>query len=338
MSQTATTLVPRHWRAWQHPLFWKMLGADLLLIGFTAIAFPARTGERLVLMIAAIVLVSLVLNVALTPSALRPLHVARGTAQRLAAGLANASLERPVAAGAVQPIDDLLNDVATRIEADRARALTLIRRSLHAHEAEREAIARELRDAGAQQLAALTLQLTAAVQENQDPKVALPLAAAKDLAVQAANEISALAERIAPGLRGEFGLAAGLDGLRRRVTRHSALDFTLDVRGAPFPLPLPLTRALLRVAEEAVENVECHAGARSVTVDLSFTSPIVRLEISDDANGFDLAVLDQAHGGLGLFRARELLAHEGGKMQIESAPGCGTRVLATVDASHGATS
>jgi signal transduction histidine kinase len=71
-----------------------------------------------------------------------------------------------------------------------------------------------------------------------------------------------------------------------------------------------------------------------VTLDVSFDWPIVRVEIADDAKGFDLAILESGQCGLGLFRAKELLAHEGGAMQIESAPGQGTRILATVDLSH----
>jgi two-component system, NarL family, sensor histidine kinase UhpB len=337
MPAATLSFTPRRQHAWQHPLFWKMLAADLLLVGFAVTAFPARTGERLILMIAAIALASLVVNLVLTPVALRPLHAAQDAARRLAAGLSTAGPDRPTVDDPVQRIDELLSNLATEIEQDRARSLLRIRRSLHAHEAERAAIAAELRDAAAQQLTALTLQLSVALKENHDERIVATLEMARDLAAEAATDLAALSERISPAWRGEFGLASALEALRHRVTERSALGFTLEIRGTPIPPSLPLTRALLRVAEAAVDNVARHADAASVTVELSFANSIIRLEVADDAKGFDLAVLDRADGGLGLFRARELLAHEGGEMQIESTPGCGVRVIATVDTSLGAT-
>jgi signal transduction histidine kinase len=145
-----------------------------------------------------------------------------------------------------------------------------------------------------------------------------------------------MAERIYPAWRGEFGLVSALDALRHRVAERGALDVKVAVHGEPFDVPLPVVRALLRVAEEAVENVEHHVGAGTVSVDLTFANPAVRLEIADPAGGFDVSVLKRSDGGLGLFRARELLAQEGGQVQIDSAPGRGTRVRAVVDALHGA--
>lgn len=279
--------------AWHHPMFWKMLGVDLLLVGFTAIVLPARTGVHLGLMIAAIVVASFVLNYFFAP---------------VPSGLSDAP--------------------------DAAPSTTLIRRSLQAQENERSAIAGQLRDSAAQQLTALSLHLAAARNVTRDNAVLASLDVARDLAGEMLVEMAALADRISPAWCGEFGLVPALGVLHQQASQRGLVQCDFRIDGKLFPLRLPLTRALLRVAEEAIDNVECHANAASVTLDVSFAWPIVRLEVSDDAQGFDLAILDRGEGGLGLFRARELLAHEGGAMQIESAPGRGTRVLATCDMSH----
>jgi signal transduction histidine kinase len=101
------------------------------------------------------------------------------------------------------------------------------------------------------------------------------------------------------------------------------------VEGSAFTVPLPVMRALLRVAEEAVENTEQHASVNAVNVTLRFDAPTVMIEVVDDGVGFDVAAAERRSTGVGLFRARELLAHAGGAMHIRSSPGSGTRVVAT---------
>lgn len=268
-----------------------MLVADMVLIGLTAMAFPAQAAARLLLVVAAIAVVSLVLNVILTPP----------------------RISHPGG----------------------ARSLVQLRRTLSAHETERTGVAEELRDGVAQQLAGLSMQLAAARNAQDGRTLQQSLAAATESAAGATRTLTSIADRLAPAWRGEFGLMPALDALRRRVAGRGTVTIALETSGEPFALPLPTTRALLRVAEAAVENVERHAGAATASINVTFASPIVHVDVTDHAAGFDLALLDQAHGGLGLFRARELLAHEGGTMQIESAPGCGTRVLAAVDVATG---
>jgi signal transduction histidine kinase len=56
----------------------------------------------------------------------------------------------------------------------------------------------------------------------------------------------------------------------------------------------------------------------------------VCLEVEDDGRGMDLRTRDPVQAGLGLFSARAVLALAGGELQISSAPGLGTRVVARV--------
>lgn len=57
----------RTWHGWRHPIFWKMLGADLLLLTLVGVAYPAPISTRLILVVLALLTVSVVLNIALTP-------------------------------------------------------------------------------------------------------------------------------------------------------------------------------------------------------------------------------------------------------------------------------
>jgi two-component system NarL family sensor kinase len=94
------------------------------------------------------------------------------------------------------------------------------------------------------------------------------------------------------------------------------------------PIPLPLVTALYRVAEEAVRNAENHAHAGTLWITLGCDGREVRLQIEDDGAGFDVVTAERTSTGIGIFRARELLAHAGGDLQISSAPGSGTSVVA----------
>ena len=87
-----------------------------------------------------------------------------------------------------------------------------------------------------------------------------------------------------------------------------------------------------RVAEEALNNTLKHAGAHSVQVDILALNSGTRLEISDDGCGFDPAVASGT-GGMGLTSMHERADAVGGKLEIDSAPGQGTRIILEVEVS-----
>lgn len=57
----------RPWHGSRHPMFWKMLAADVVLVAVLAIVYPAPVSTRLVLALAAVLVASVVLNLTLTP-------------------------------------------------------------------------------------------------------------------------------------------------------------------------------------------------------------------------------------------------------------------------------
>jgi two-component system sensor histidine kinase UhpB len=88
-----------------------------------------------------------------------------------------------------------------------------------------------------------------------------------------------------------------------------------------------------RVAQEAVNNILRHAEARNVSIRLTRDAGRVLLELSDDGRGFDVqrtAGEAVARKHLGLLGMQERAALVGGEVNVESAPGEGTRVRAWV--------
>jgi signal transduction histidine kinase len=80
---------------------------------------------------------------------------------------------------------------------------------------------------------------------------------------------------------------------------------------------------LLRVLQEALANTRRHSGARSVEVKLRMEDQEVLAEVTDDGRGFDPA---SVHTGVGLSAMRERIEGLGGKIEVSSRPGEGTRV------------
>ncbi len=312
------------------PLIGKLLGANLL-IALAALTVSALFGHPgLFPLVCAALAVSFVANALLVRLALVPLDGLQALAQRVSEGDFSARVPAsPIADEQMAGLGDTLNRLMGRVESDRARIRHLVRQSLRVREAEHAHIAEELREATAQQLSGLAMHLSAAVRECRDPAVAPTLAAARDIATRMVEDVQSVADSVYPGLLGEFGLPAALEALGRRVSRRSSLDVSVSADHEISAMPQALTTAMYRVAEESVRNVERHAHAGSVWVNLWRDGRTVRLQIEDDGTGFDVAEEDRASSGIGLFRARELLAHAGGELQISSAPGSGTSVVAT---------
>src|SRR6266581_2799165 len=93
-------------------------------------------------------------------------------------------------------------------------------------------------------------------------------------------------------------------------------------------LPLKVKQELYRIAQEAMHNTVKHARARKVDLRLSQAAKAVILEVRDDGVGFD--PLGSFPGHLGLHSMQERVSSLGGMLQIESAPGQGTSILAQV--------
>ena len=97
---------------------------------------------------------------------------------------------------------------------------------------------------------------------------------------------------------------------------------------------------LLRVAQEALANVAKHAGASRAGVTLSYMEDVVSLDVRDDGAGFtpanpsdgSRANGSMADGGFGLVAMRQRVHRLAGQLEIESEPGAGTAVSASLPA------
>jgi signal transduction histidine kinase len=210
---------------------------------------------------------------------------------------------------------------------------------------ERQRMAREIHDTIAQGLAGIVTQLQAAERAEQ----AGPESERRrhlDAATELARESLAEARRSVYALRPEAlqpgQIADALSQVTRRWTALYRIDAEVTITGQPAPLPPEAELALLRVAQEALANVAKHARASRVGLTLSYMEDQVTLDIRDDGIGFAAGAPGPARpagrgwrpdGGFGLTGMRERLEEIAGSLEIESEPGGGTAISASVPVS-----
>jgi two-component system NarL family sensor kinase len=141
-----------------------------------------------------------------------------------------------------------------------------------------------------------------------------------------------MSHRLRPAELDVLGLPAALEQMGREFSEHSDMAFDMRVAGTPEALPGEVGTVLFRVTQEALTNIEKHAGASQVQLRLLFGRQGVRLRITDDGKGFDeAAVSADPRRGIGLRNMRERLASVGGLFAIRSRGGR-TDVVAEVPA------
>jgi signal transduction histidine kinase len=197
---------------------------------------------------------------------------------------------------------------------------------------ERQRMAREIHDTLAQGLTGIITQLEAAQQTASEPERERRI----DNAERLARDSLAGARRSVQALRPQALEDRKLpDALADEVTRWTATSGVLaEVRttGDPQALHPEVEVTLLRVAQEALANVAKHAGAAHAWVTLSYMEDVVTLDVRDDGVGFDRAEPSPADGGFGLIAMRQRVNRLAGQLEIESEPGAGTAVSASLPA------
>ncbi|MEC3917762.1 sensor histidine kinase [Nocardia sp. CDC160] len=213
-----------------------------------------------------------------------------------------------------------------RLLAERAEQLTASRaRLVAATDAERRRLEQDLHDGAQQQLVAVAVTLQLArhtVVDNPEGCLEL-ISEAGELLQTAIAEIRRLAQGIYPPLLARDGLQGALPAAATRST--VPVRVRLDSIGRYHP---DMETALYYCCLEALQNSAKHGGpGTAVTITAHQSGTVLLLTIADTGGGFDPA---RATDGSGLTNMRDRLSVIGGTLTIDSAPGRGTRLTATV--------
>jgi signal transduction histidine kinase len=134
------------------------------------------------------------------------------------------------------------------------------------------------------------------------------------------DDLREISRGIHPAILSKGGLGAALKSLARRSGVPVRLRFSVDRR-----LPERVEVAVYYLASEALTNVVKHAGATMVEVELEAADAVVRLTIGDDGIGGA-----RPERGSGLIGLRDRIEALGGRIEIASPDGGGTRLVAEI--------
>jgi signal transduction histidine kinase len=220
-------------------------------------------------------------------------------------------------------------------EAERNRIRSYAVAVTRAQEEERKRIARELHDETSQSLVVIRRRLADLTDSLGGHPGVAELADLGQLAGQSLADIRRFSHDLRPPTLDVLGVSSALEQQVVHVRERGDLAAEYRVIGPSRRLPAETELALFRIGQAALHNVELHAAAHDVEVELAFEPGRVRLCVTDDGCGFEVPQnLDElpAAGKLGLVGMRERAELLGGTLQLTSRQGGGTRVTAQVPA------
>ena len=195
---------------------------------------------------------------------------------------------------------------------------------------ERSRLARDIHDTLAQGYSSILLLARAGIARGAseaDLLGQIEATAAENL-VEARRVVHALA----PAKLEDAPLPAAVRRLLDRLSAETGLRADLEVVGDPRLASTEVDVAVLRLVQGALANVRQHAAASRVVVSLSYEPGELLVDVVDDGRGFDPSLVGPVTdaGGFGLRAMHERLAALGGTLSIESAPGEGTAIAASL--------
>ncbi len=196
---------------------------------------------------------------------------------------------------------------------------------------ERRRIAREIHDGLAQNLAALRVRasLWHDLVDQNPAQMHVELDVLQDLLRDNIRDVRRSIFALRPVTLEEAGFLPALREFLEDFGEQNQLHIDFVVDGLDANLPPDFELALLRIIQEALNNVSKHARASGVWVELDLQAlDGVTLQIRDDGQGFELGTLEQAsrRGHLGLKQMRERVCQRGGTLGVQSAAGQGTTI------------
>lgn len=228
----------------------------------------------------------------------------------------------------MQPLQiTILNTLAPEISLaiENLRLRSSIRSHVASNEAERKRIAQNLHDSLGQNISYLRLRLDHLSGENALSEISslrLELERMRDIANEAYNQVRGTLDDLQPVPNDDLDTAI-VDRLKV-VSARANFQVVCKQTGTPRPIPPPIKRQAMYILRESINNIEKHAQASTVTLDLDWAENGVEITIADNGNGFNLAKIEtRGHYGLVIMQERSRAIN--GILEIISTPGTGTQ-------------
>jgi two-component system NarL family sensor kinase len=209
-----------------------------------------------------------------------------------------------------------------------AKLKVLAQRVVESQEEERARLSRDLHDGISQWLVSIKLQIEAGIVRLSSSKPEQQQAAqamfehAADQLSNVMGEVRRISHNLRPAILDDLGLAAALHHLGQEYTLSSGTPVHFEASGCTDGLSDVANTVLFRLSQEALTNIERHAGASRIDISLAEEAGGVTLRIQDDGAGFDAdGIAEHPKRGIGLRNMMERMDAIGGRFDIVSSAG-----------------
>ncbi len=235
---------------------------------------------------------------------------------------------------------------AARLEESKQRETLraeLFRRVVAAQESERQRIARDLHDETGQSLTAIGMGLRGLEGRlsTRNKDALNTLHKLETLTADSLQELQRLMADLRPSHLDDLGLSAAIRWYSTKIQENSPLSIRVDIHGEECDLDDAMKITIFRIIQESLNNIIKHSQATHVNIHLQFDEKNVRISVFDNGIGFDREQVQErrvSRPSLGLAGMEERAALLGGTVTVQSRPGYGTEVEATIPYHHANTS
>lgn len=234
-------------------------------------------------------------------------------------------------------VDARTSELSTAKEEIAARSeqlRLLLEKTIRAQEEERARIARDMHDDVVQLITSARWEIqTAEAFAGNDLKSTARdgLDAAHELLDEIEKQIRRAIYNLHPPILDAVGLGPALQSYVEQFHKISGIACRLEISGNGLRLPIQIESSIYHLVQEALANIAAHAEASEASVSLMYRHASLDITVEDNGCGFDqeqwLQAARRNGSHLGLLSMQERANSLAGSMQIESAPGCGTRLI-----------
>ena len=202
-------------------------------------------------------------------------------------------------------------------------------RLIAAQEEERQRISSDIHDNLGGQLVTMIFELRHIVDEQPPSTSANELRKLLSKLIDFSGGLRSLSHELHPAMLQFGGIGGALKALCEEFARTCAVHIHAEVPADSCRLAPDVALCVFRVTQECLQNIAKHSGAKKAYLVLKCDSNSVQLRVRDTGKGF-VQSRRLGNGGLGLISIQERVRHLKGRVEIESRPGCGTRIEITL--------
>lgn len=229
----------------------------------------------------------------------------------------------------VQHLQMELTEMARKVKAAQEGLHDYIGAITSAQEEERTRLARELHDDTIQAVIALKQRVQLAQKSVKDQSGRQSLRELEALAEKTVENLRRLTRALRPIYLEDLGLVTALEMLTRETSQGTPLTVSFQKTGEERRLSRDVELSIYRIAQEALSNVIKHAQATQAELKIAYEPSEIQMEVSDNGHGFVVPKSPTEfapNGHFGLLGVHERADLIGARLEIESAPGSGTRL------------